>query len=350
VLANMWLARGRPGEAQHLLERAIQAATSRTTAPLPTLGDLHVGLADVLREKGDLAGAADQLQVARQLGDHASLPENRHRWFTTMAALLHAQGDLEGAVAMLDEAEPLFLPGYFPDVRPIGSLRARLRIAQGRLDDARSWARARRITPVDPPTYLAEHEQLTLARLLVAEGDAARGIELLDHVLDAALAVGRTASVVEARAVRALAYARLGDEHAAIADLTAALADGAPAGHRRLFLDEGAPMIAVLETIAAAAKPDAHAHATQVLSIAPPSAEKPTPPPVRGEVALVDPLSERELEVLRLLATDLSGPEIAGHLFVSINTLRTHTKHIFTKLDVNTRRAAVRRATELGLG
>jgi LuxR family maltose regulon positive regulatory protein len=60
-------------------------------------------------------------------------------------------------------------------------------------------------------------------------------------------------------------------------------------------------------------------------------------------------LSDRELEVLRLLATELSGPEIARHLFVSVNTLRTHTKHIFTKLDVNTRQAAVRRATELGL-
>ena len=87
---------------------------------------------------------------------------------------------------MLDQAEPLFLPGYFPDVRPIAASRARVRIAQGRLDDARAWARERGITPTDPPTYLAEYDLLTLARLLIAEGDTREALDLLDRILDAA--------------------------------------------------------------------------------------------------------------------------------------------------------------------
>jgi LuxR family maltose regulon positive regulatory protein len=234
---------------------------------------------------------------------------------------------------MLDRAEPLFLPGYFPDVRPIAATRARVRIAQGRLDDARVWARARGLSASDPPAYLAEYDQLTLARLLVAEGATAAALPLLDRVLEAAQ--GRDGSLIEARMVRALAHHANGDADAAAADLAAAVADGVPAGYRRLFLDEGAPIAELLARLG-----DPAAQSLLAAARHPP----PAPAPASDEG-----LSEREREVLRLLATELSGPEIARQLFVSVNTLRTHTKHIFSKLDVNTRRGAVRRAGELGL-
>jgi LuxR family maltose regulon positive regulatory protein len=344
VLANMWLARGRPAEARRLYERALAAAESDPGPVLSTTGDLHVGLADILREQGDLDAAAQHLEAARELGDRASLLENRHRWYTATAALLQAKGDLDGAAAMLDQAEPLFLPGYFPDVRPIAATRARVRIVQRRLDDARAWARERGVSPTDPPAYLAEYDQLTLARLLVAEGDARAALSLLDRVLDAAQAAGRDGSRIEARLVRALAHHANGDADSAAADVAAALTDGVPAGYRRLFLDEGRPMAELLGQVARAAAPEVRTHAEHLLAAAqrPPA---PAPPRRPSE----DELSEREREVLRLLATELTGPEIARQLFVSVNTLRTHTKHIFTKLDVNTRRSAVRRAAELGL-
>ena len=346
VLANMWLARGRPVEARRLCEQALAAAERHPGPVLSTTGDLHVALADVLREQGDLEAAAEHLEVARDLGDPASLLENRHRWYTTMAALLRARGDLDGAAAMLDRAEPLFLPGYFPDVRPIAATRARVRILQGRLDDARGWARERGVAPADPPIYLAEYDQLTLARLLVADGGAREALDLLDRVLEVAHAAGRGGSVVEARLVRALAQDANGEAGLAITDLTAALNAGVPAGYCQLFLDEGQPMSELLERVARAAAPDVRQHAEHVLT----AAQRPSAPaPAAAGRASEEELSEREREVLRLLATELSGPEIAGHLYVSLNTLRTHTKHIFQKLDVNTRRAAVRRAADLGL-
>lgn len=341
VLANMWLARGRPVEARRLYERALAAAESHPGPVLPTTGDLHVGLADVLREQGGLDAAAQHLEVARELGDRASLLENRHRWYAATAALLRAKGDLDGAIAMLDQAEPLFLPGYFPDVRPIAATRARVRIIQGRLDDARAWARERGVAPTDPPTYLAEYDQLTLARLLVAEGDARAALDLLDRVLEVAQAANRDGSLVEAGLVRALAHHANGDADSAAADLAAALTDGVPAGYCRLFLDEGQPIAELLGQVARTATDDVRTHGEHLLAVA----QRPSVPAPAAE----EGLSERELQVLRLLATELTGPEIARQLFVSVNTLRTHTKHIFTKLDVNTRRAAVRRASELGL-
>jgi LuxR family maltose regulon positive regulatory protein len=342
VLANMWLARGRPVEARRLYERALAAAESHPGPVLATTGDLHVGLADVLREQGDLDAAAEHLEVAREIGDRGSLLENRHRWYAATAALLRAKGDPDGAIAMLDQAEPLFLPGYFPDVRPIAATRARVRIVQGRLDDARAWARERGVAPTDPPTYLAEYDQLTLARLLVAEGDAREALDLLDRVLDVARAAGRDGSLIEAGLVRALAHHARGDADSAAGDLAAALTAAVPAGYCRLFLDEGQPMMELLGQLAGAAADDVRAYAEQLLA----AARRPSAP--MGLLA-EEGLSERELEVLRLLATELSGPEIARQLFVSVNTLRTHTKHIFTKLDVNTRRAAVARAADLGL-
>jgi LuxR family maltose regulon positive regulatory protein len=349
VLAGIWLARGRPVEARRLYERSLAFADGRPGPVLSTIGDLHVGLADVFREQGHLEEAADHLQQARELGDRASLPENRHRWYAAMAGLLQARGDLDGAVAMLDEAERLYLRGFFPDVRPVPAVRARIRILQGRLADAEDWARESGVTVQAAPTYLREFDQLTLARLLVAQHRADRdgisleqALTLLDRVVDAARAGGRGGGLVEARLVRALARDAAGDPDGALSDLAGALADGVPAGYVRLFLDEGRPMEDLLR--AARRRREAAEHAERLLTAAAPDQPAATIATVPDEA-----LSDRELEVLRLLATELTGPQIAGRLFVSVNTLRTHTRHIFTKLDVNTRRAAVRRATELGL-
>lgn len=357
VLANMWLARGRPDEARRLYERALAAATGHPGI-LATTGDLHVGLADILREQGEPDAAAEHLETARRLGDRGSLPENRHRWYTTSAGLLRAQGDLDGAVETLERAEPLYQPGFFPEVRPIPAIKARLRIAQGRLADATDWAREHGLTVADTPTFLSEFNQLTLARLLIAEHRAnARGtdpdgsledvVRMLDHIVGSAEAAGRTGSLVEARMVRALAHEATGTVEAALDDLAFAATIGVPAGFCRLFLDEGTPMERLLHAIVQRRQDQAAAeHAGRLLAAA---AKGERSAGAGAAVVSDEVLSDRELEVLRLLATDLTGPEIAGQLYVSVNTLRTHTKHIFTKLEVNTRRAAVSKAADLDL-
>ena len=354
VLANMRLSLGQPVEARRLYERALAAAESHPGPVLSTVGDLHVGLADVLREQGELDAAARHLQKARELGEVASLLENRHRWHTAMAGLLVARGDGDAAVAMLDQAQQLYLPGFFPDVRPLPAARARVRITQDRLADAREWAREHLVATGDELTYLAEFTQLTHARLLVAQHrvdpgsvDMGEALGLIDRLLASAQAADRGGSIIDAQLVRALARAAAGDVDAALEDLGRALVEGVPAGFCRLFLDEGEAMLGLLRVAASRSGLAGSAEAAALLRVngsdRTPAVAGPAVP--SGQEAL----SEREVEVLRLLATDLTGPEIARQLFLSINTFRTHTRHIFTKLDVKTRRAAVLRATDLSL-
>jgi LuxR family maltose regulon positive regulatory protein len=348
VLAGMWLGRGRPDKAQRLYERALDATQRRAGPVLSTTGDLHVGLADILRERGHLDAAEEHLRTARRLGDAASLQENRHRWYTVMSGVLRARGDLDTAAGMLGPAEPLYLPGFFPDVQPIPSLKARVDIARNRLPDAWGWAHEHSVAADDEPAYLTEFNQLTLARLLVAQyrtDRAAAGLEtatdLLDRVIAAARDSDRGGSVVDALIVRALAHHAKADVHHALGDLGQALRLGVPVGYARIFLDEGPAMAELLRRLAARPDMPGSPEAGQLLGDRIPAA--------KVAAAGDDGLSSREVEVLRLLASDLTGPEIARRLFVSVNTLRTHTRHIFTKLDVNTRPAAVRRATELGV-
>ena len=239
---------------------------------------------------------------------------------------------------------------FVPDVRPIAALKARVWLAQGRLADAVAWARERGLSAEDDLSYLREFEHLTLARVLLARdaSDRARrsvheALDLLARLLAAAEAGGRTGSVIEILVLQALAHRARGDLPAALAALERALTLAEPEGYVRVFVDEGPPMAALL---AAAAQ---RGIAPQ---LCPPArgglrARPRTAPPANRD--LVEPLSERELDVLRLLGTDLDGPEIARELMVSLNTMRTHTKNIYSKLGVNNRRAAVRRAEELQL-
>ena len=143
--------------------------------------------------------------------------------------------------------------------------------------------------------------------------------------------------------LQALAHQARGDIPAALVPLGRALTLAEPEGYVRIFVDEGPPMAALLEAAAKRRdRPDVRPSAAGGLR----HGRGQTP---ASSQALIEPLSERELDVLRLLGTDLTGPDIARELMVSLNTVRTHTKNIYAKLGVNNRRAAVRRAEELGL-
>jgi LuxR family maltose regulon positive regulatory protein len=189
-----------------------------------------------------------------------------------------------------------------------------------------------------------EYEHITFARVLLASGSAVPASRLLDRLLQSAEQGGRGGSAIEILVLLALAHQARGDLLGALDPLERALTLAEPEGYVRVFVDEGAPMAALLQGAAQRQVAADYVHALLSASGAP---EDRSP---AGQNSLeIEPLSERELEVLRLLATDLDGPQIANQLVVSLNTMRTHTKSIYNKLGVNSRRAAVRRAEELEL-
>jgi LuxR family maltose regulon positive regulatory protein len=345
TLADIRIAQGRLGEAMRHYERGLDGATRPGRPALRGAPDMHVGIAELLRERNDLAGARRHLATARDIGEEAGFGQHPYRWRVATARLRQAEGDLDGAVELLDEAEKVYDTDYSPEVQPVPAVRARVHLAQGRQDEALRWARDRAAD--DALSYVREYEHITLARILLAGSVAERSadtdaVRLLERLLNAAEEGGRVGSAVEILVLLALAHRDGGRPSAAHTALERALNLAEPEGYARVFLDEGAPMLGLLRDFPA--RDAAASYAGRLVAAGgPATARAPAGP------GLVDPLSERELDVLRLLRSELDGPEIARELTVSLNTMRTHTKNIYAKLGVGSRRAAVRRADELDL-
>ena len=362
ALADIRRRQGRLGDAMHTYEQALQLASEQGGSVLRGTADMYVGISEIHRERNDLPTATQYLLRSQELGEHLGLPQNPYRWRVAMARIREAEGDLGAALDLLNEAERLYVSDFFPNVRPVPAWRARVWVEQGALGEALGWARERGLSVDDDLSYLREFEHITLVRVLLAqpraeraEGSIDEATQLLDRLLQAAEEGGRTGSVIEILVLQALAHQTQGDLPAALGSLESALTLAEPEGYVRVFADEGAPMAILLRAAARVAPGEQKGIARDDVRrlLAAVDKTEDSPPVSQGlpedRQGLVEPLSKRELEVLRLLGTDLDGPDIARELVVSLNTVRTHTKNIYAKLGVNNRRAAVRRAEQLDL-
>lgn len=351
ALADIRIEQGRLHEAMRTYEQAHELATERSKMVLRGTADLYVGMSGLYREQNDLDTALRYLLRSKDLGEHTGLPQTRYRWCVAMARVREIHNDLGGALALLHEAERVYTSDFFPNVHPIAALRVRMWVRQGKLGEALGWVREQNLSAADDLTYLREFEHITLARVLLAQFQSDRNaskpaideaVGLLERLLKTAQAGERTGNVLEILVLQALAHQLRGDNRAALVPLEQALMLAEPEGYVRMFVDEGVNMARLLQE---AAKHKIAPNYARHLLMAFGKAENPTP----VKQALIEPLSARELEVLRLLRTELSGPEIARELSVSLPTLRTHTNNIYLKLGMNNRRAAVRQAEKLGL-
>jgi len=363
TLAVIRITQGRLREAMHIYEQALQLAAEQGAIVPRGTADMYVGLSELHRERNNLHAATQNLLRSKELGEHAGFPQNRYRWFVAMARIRQTQGDLEGALDLLHEAEVQYASDFSPNVHPISARKIRVWVTQGRLTEAFEWAREKGLSAEDELCYLHEFEHITLVRILLAQYGIHRtesaiheAIKLLERLLKAAQEGGRIGSVIEILVLQALAHHAQGEIHAALAPLEHALTLAEPEGYIRIFLDEGSPMAQlILEATAHGIMPSYtskiliafEGQGKQSTSTSPiPDWQSQSSP---ASQPLIEPLSQRELEVLHLFKTDLLGPEIARELVVALSTVRTHTKSIYSKLNVNNRRAAVKRAAELNL-
>jgi LuxR family maltose regulon positive regulatory protein len=355
-LADIKIAQGRLREAISTYKRSLHIVAQQGESLVRGTADLYLGLSGLYLEQGDEEAARQHLLRSEELGEQAALPDWPYRFRLAQARIKEIQGDLDGALYLLEEAERFYYRGPVPDVHPIAALKARVWVVQGRLTEALGWVGERGLSPDDDLSYLREFEHITLARLLIAQSkrdheersthSVREAMGLLERLLKAAEEGGRMGSVIAILVLQALAYEAHGDVPSALQFLERALILAEPEGYVRMFVDEGMPMATLLrETAKHGITPNYVSQLRAVFGKAGYLMGNTTP----VTPLLIEPLSERELQVLRLLGTELDGPEIARELMVSLNTMRTHTKNIYNKLGVNSRRAAVRRAQELDL-
>ena len=365
VLAQMGLAQGQLQATITACRQALQLAEQQPEPILQGTRDLYLVLSELHYEQGHLDTAHQLLQKAEKLWEQGSTVGFDYFPWLVKAQLTAAEGDLDEALEQLQEAAQLYRRSPVPNVRPIEALQVQWWLRQGRLTKALNWVKESGLSVDDAPDYLHEYEHLTLARVLLdqyrrdgVDDVVDQVVGLLSRLLSAAESQNRTASMIKILVVLALTYEAQGDSPAALSSLKRALTLAEPEGHVRVFADCGPPMTKLLQTAQTrnitptythllltatetwGQQPEAPASLPQVAER---SRSAPAPP------SLIEPLSQRELEVLRLLNTELSGPEIARELVVALSTVRTHTKRIYSKLNVTNRRAAVKRAAELDL-
>ena len=355
-LGQVQRARGNLDAAQATYRHAL--GTADESSQPPHLGIAHVGLAQILYERNELAAALDHatrgVTLCRQLAFTPPLATG----LAVVARIRHAHGDAAAAQeAMMEAGQAGLSPQVAALLGPVPSLRARLLLAQGDVGAAAEWATAGGLSPDDVPDYPREPAYMVLARVLLAQHEPGPALTLLQRLLDAAASQGRADSIIEIQALRALALAARGNHGSARDALTEALALACPQGYVRVFGDEGAPMRALLAQLPAARPSQQHpargmrpGYLSVLLRAC---GQTDTTPPQRRAAAappgLAEPLTGRELEVLRLIAAGRSNQRIARDLVVALDTVKKHVTHVLGKLGAANRTEAVARARDLGL-
>jgi LuxR family maltose regulon positive regulatory protein len=355
-------------------QEALRLATPRRAASrrvarqaeggrLPVAGYALVYLGGIHYEWNDLGAAEDHLVQGIELCARVGLALDQIVGYAWLARLRQAQEGPAGAREACQEAEQLSrkMRGYLYARRWVEDCTVRLWVAQGQLDALAHWAEGTDLRVDDEIEFTRELEHLILARALVVlgrqapkSGHLADAFQLLARLLDAAEGAGWMGKAIEILALQALAHQAQRDTAQALASLQRALTLAEPEGYVRVFLDEGAPMAALLRE--AAERGIAPNYVQKLLGSGSDEGRrteraqtKDEPSPVVRPSSFVDPLSARELEVLALLSDGLTNQEIATRLFLAVSTVKVHTRNLYSKLDVHSRTQAVARAHELGL-
>jgi len=349
VQTDIQLVQGRLHDARQTCKQALQLVSAQGDLNLRGTANLLLSLSELQREQGDSKTADDYLQQSTSLGNPASSFNYQYRKRVALAQIKASQGAFAEALGYLDEAASWLGEVHLREIRPLAAIKVQVWLKQGRLGEALAWVKQQGLSIDDELSFLHEFEHMTLARILIAQyrnghADAAihQALRLLARLFQAAEAGKRTGSIIKILILQALAQEAQNNISLALTPLTQALALAHPESHVRPFVDEGPPMAALLR--AAVRQGISAEFAQQVLAALGETAV--TPPPAQP---LLDPLSDREIEVLQIIAEGLTNQEVANRLYLSLHTVKVHARNIYAKLDVKNRTEAVARGRSLGI-
>jgi LuxR family maltose regulon positive regulatory protein len=358
-LAEVSIVEGRLHEARAFYDQALELAVDGQGRPRPIAGMALMGLGALLQEWNDLEGAARRLeegiQLTKQWGEAGAI-----QGYLYLALVRQAQGDRAGAheaVQVARQVSVSFDAMEMDDIL-VDIVQARLWVTQGNIEAASRWADQRGFDTDEgfdelkkqagerSLSFLRAVETITLAVVRIAQGRPDEALEILEPMIKMAEARGWRRYVIEILILQALAQQDIGDTASALQSLEYALSLAEQEGFVRIFVEHGARMEDLLRHLASRriAVDYVHKLLTEFKTEALALHKKRT-----ISSPLFEALSERELEVLRLIAAGLSNKEIAQELVVAISTVKTHINHIYRKLDVSSRTQAMVRAQELNL-
>lgn len=333
---------GRRAEAAALCHQAIDRCSTAGSGPLPMLAIAYIVLAMLCYEANDLTQANQHARQGMELCRQLMMPPVALRGKILLARLFHAEGKYPVATATIEEARQtaarLGIPRY---IRLVEAVAADIHLLQGHTAQAAQWAETAHLSLADAPSTANETEYLVYARLLVAQARLGEANFVLANLARAARERMRYGSLISIHVLQALVEQALGHEPEALDELGRALCLAAPRGYYRAFLDACSSIAGLLPRL----RPVAPEMVDRLLSGLPARAGH----WADRAASLFDPLSARELEVLRLVAVGLSNREAAQALFVTEETIKKHLSHVYDKLAVKSRTQAVARAKENGL-
>ncbi len=345
-VADIQIEQGHLREAEKTYHEYLQLAAEHGKEAQQITAHHHLGLAMLYHEMQEDASKAEHLQQADQLGGQTTLVDWFYRWHRAQARLKESCGDLEAALVQLDEARRLNVKNPIPDIRPLEALKVKVYLKQGRLALAQDWAQARELSVDDEITYLNEFEHLTLARVFMAEyqhdhteRSILDAIRLLERLLKGAEGQNRMGNVIEILVVQALALQAQGCLPLALVSLERALFLAQPEGYVQIFIDESEPMRSLISDFRSQIERQSGGNGHQLsgylnklIAAFTRSVELTPPTTDNRKPEMIEPLSQRELEVLRLIALGLSNREIGERLFLALSTVKGHARIIFDKL------------------
>lgn len=345
TLADLTFDHGELHKAFDMYQETLRLATRPGGHKSPAAGMAYFGLGLIHYEWNDLEAALEStlqaIDLCQQWGHFVNLAAS----LVLLSRLKQAQSDLDRAQQAILRAEDL-THSHALALRAeswVTGFRVRLWLAQGKQEAANRWAEECGLGKVAESSYLREAEYLTLGRVYLASDQSDRALELTRNLQSAAEASGRVGCVIETLVLQALAYQCKNDLPQALTALERALNLAQPEGYIRVFLNEGAQMAELLRRAGSQGiKPQFVAELISEFDQISSSEDFEWQP-------LIEPLSERELEILQLLADGLSNLDIADRLVITVGTVKAHTASIYRKLNVNSRTQAAAQARKLGL-